>query len=297
MPSVEQINAFVEVYEAQSYSVAARRLNKGRTTVRELVITLQDQMNLVLFTIEGKKLVASQEARKLYFHAKLLHQQLMIFEDLALTAQQKQEDQITLCYDTMLPNDFMVEITSLLQQKFPHVHLHWQLRTWLEAIELIASDEACVTFFPVRKSTVPDLKVQVSLLGSQKFYIYCGVKSELGKLPRVTQLHLRNTTQILPENILNSDLKEYVRFATKYIAVQSNDDVCRLVEHVGWALLPESHALPYVEQGKIVRIQPDFLLNAVQISMSSFYSPALTRGPALSSLLELLPQLAKKYFA
>ena len=290
MPSVEQINAFVEVYEAQSYSVAARRLNKARTTVRELVITLEDQMNLTLFTTQGKKLVASQDACKLYFHAKLLHQQLMMFEDLALTAHQKQEEQITLCYDPMLPNDFMVEMTSLLQQKFPHVHLHWQLRTWLEAVELMTANVTHVSFFPVRKNSVPDLQVQVSMLGSQKFYIYCGVNNELTKLSRVTQLHLRNTTQILPENILNSDLKEYVRFATKYIAVQSNDDVCRLVERIGWALLPESQALPYVEQGKIIRLQPDFLLNALQISMSSFYSPAL------SYLLELLPSLAKKYF-
>lgn len=290
MPSVEQINAFVEVYEAQSYSVAARRLNKARTTVRELVITLEDQMNLTLFTTQGKKLVASQDACKLYFYAKLLHQQLMMFEDLALTAHQKQEEQITLCYDPMLPNDFMVEMTSLLQQKFPHVHLHWQLRTWLEAVELMTANVTHVSFFPVRKNSVPDLQVQVSMLGSQKFYIYCGVNNELTKLSRVTQLHLRNTTQILPENILNSDLKEYVRFATKYIAVQSNDDVCRLVERIGWALLPESQALPYVEQGKIIRLQPDFLLNALQISMSSFYSPAL------SYLLELLPSLAKKYF-
>jgi DNA-binding transcriptional LysR family regulator len=296
MPSKEQLNAFVEVYETQSYSVAARKLNKGRTTVRELVITLEEKMDLALFTIEGRKLVASQDARKLYFHAKLLHQQLMIFEDLALTVHEKQEDHITFYYDPMLANDFMVEMTCLLQQKFPHVHLNWQLKSWQEAMDLVVENVTHVAFFPNKNRSFPDLKIEFTLLGSQKFDIYCGTDSDLRKLSRITQLHLRNTTQILPDNILNSGVIEYVRLATQYIAVQSNDDVCRLVEHMGWALLPESHALPYVKQKRIIKLQPDFLLNPMHISMSSYYSPALTRGPALSYLLELLSPLAKKYF-
>lgn len=297
MPSVEQINAFVEVYETQSYSVAARKLNKGRTTVRELVITLEDKMNLSLFTTEGRKLIASQDARKLYFHAKLLHQQLRVFEDIAMTVHEKQEDHITFYYDPMLPNDFMVEMTSFLQQKFPYVQIHWQLKPWQEAMDLVVENVTHVAFYPNKKRSFPDLKIEVSVLGSQKFNIYCGADSDLSKLSRITHLHLRNTTQILPDNILNTEVNDYVRFATQYISAQSNDDVCRLVEHMGWAFLPESHALPYVKQKRIVKLKPDFLLNPMHISMSSYYSPALTRGPVLSHLLELLTPLAKKYFS
>ena len=32
MVSIDQINAFIAVYELQGYSVAAKELNKGRTT-------------------------------------------------------------------------------------------------------------------------------------------------------------------------------------------------------------------------------------------------------------------------
>ncbi|MEH6451891.1 MAG: LysR family transcriptional regulator [Psychromonas sp.] len=296
MPSVEQINAFVEVYETQSYSVAARKLNKGRTTVRELVMTLEDQMDLSLFATQGRKLIASQEARKLYFHAKLLQQQLMIFEDLALTANEQQEEHITLCYDPMLSNDFMVEITLLLHQKFPNVHLHWVVKSWQEAIDLVIENVSHIAFLATKKENFPDLKIQYTQLGSLKFNVYCSTNNELTTLPIINQLHLRNTTQILPQNVLNSDVNGYLRYATQYIAVQSNDDVCRIIEKMGWALLPESHALAYVKQKKIVKLHPDFLLNSPQISMSSYYSPALNRGPALSYLLELIVPLAKKYF-
>ncbi|SKA60901.1 helix-turn-helix domain-containing protein [Enterovibrio nigricans] len=55
MHTIEQLTAFISVYEKGSYSAAAAALGKSRTTVREHVMAYEDTLGYSLFVIEGKK--------------------------------------------------------------------------------------------------------------------------------------------------------------------------------------------------------------------------------------------------
>ncbi len=297
MPSIDQINAFVSVYELQGYSAAARQLSKGRTTVRELIMTLEDQMDLALFDVQGRKVIATEPAVRLYFHAKSLQSQLMMFEDLTLTAHEKHEDKICICYDPLLPAELLVELSSLMYQKFPDVRLQWQIEDWQTAMNLVVENEAYVAFLPNKRRSFPDLKVEINFLGFQNIKMYTKSGGELDKLAEINHMDLRNNTQLLTHNAINSELTGHIRFAANYVALESYDDICRLLTKLGWAMIPESAAKPYLASGDIVEITPSFMLNDLQISMAAYYSPSIARGPALSFLIKQLAHLSQKFFS
>ena len=296
MASIDQINAFIAVYETQGYSAAARQLNKSRTTVRELILTLEDQLNIQLFEIDGRKVIASKEAEKLHFHAKLLQIQMSLFHDLVETLHVYQEEQITLYYDPMLSSDFMADLSLRLNQKFPLLKLKWQRGDWQTSLSETAKSVSCISFLPNKKRSFPESNIELKLLGFQNYHFYTAKGGPLTQLEVVDKSHLRNHTQVLHHNIINHDHGDYMRLSAHYISVETNDDICRLIAKFGWAIVPDSFAAPYVAQGLIEVFTPDVIVNDYKMSVAAYFCSAINRGPAMSYLLDLLPELATTYF-
>lgn len=296
MASIDQINAFLSVYELQGYSVAAKKLGKGRTTVRELILTLEEKLDLLLFEIEGRKVKPTMNAHKLYPHARLLQNQLMSFTGLTQSLHEGQESHITLHYDATLPNDFIVKLTSMLHEMFPYIQLAWLENSWGESMRLVAENETHVSFLTNKKEGAADPRIETFFLGWNDFGVFTGINSPILQIKSLSKVVFRNNVQIIPKSMLEGGLNTYTRFATNYITVNNKDDICRLLSQLGWAILPHNDIRGYVERGEIKQIFPDFMLNELKVSMVAYYRPAINRGPAMAYLLAILPQLAKEYF-
>ncbi len=297
MASIDQINAFISVYETKGYSAAAKQLNKSRTTVRELVMTLEDQLDLVLFEVDGRKVVPTVDANKLHFQAKLLQSHLASFNELVDTIHAREEASFTILYDPMLNPEVIAEITAELSQKFPRLKIDWQMDGWSSAMQKIASGEANLAFMPNKKSSFSVLKVDVKLLGFQRYGFYTSATGPLSEMTKVTKLALRQTPQVLHQNILRNDENlEYMRISANYIAVMNNDEVCRTLAKVGWALVPHCFAKQYVDMGIIKPFTTEILLNEYKMSIAAYFAPAITRGPVMAHLLDQLPKIAASYF-
>ena len=296
MISIEQINAFISVYELQGYSIAAKSLGKGRTTVRELVMTLEERLDILLFQVEGRKVKATISADKLYPHARLLQAQLMSFSGLTKSLHEGEESHISVHYDATLPADFMVNLTAILHKKFPYMQLSWIENSWQNALDCIIKNENQIAFLTNKKGDSAAPVIDTYFLGWNDFGVFAGKNSPLQGLKSISKLEFRNIVQLIPKSMLEEGLNGYTRFANNYIAVNNNDEVCRLLAQLGWAILPHCDIKQYVKRGDIKQIYPDFMLNDLKVSMVAYYCPDITRGPAMTYLLSLLPQLSKQYF-
>ncbi|WP_022941713.1 LysR family transcriptional regulator [Psychromonas hadalis] len=297
MVSIDQINAFIDVYEGKGYSVAAKKLGKGRTTVRELILTLEDNLELLLFEVIGRQAKATENAQRLYPHAKLLQSQLIGFSGLTASLHEVQESQLVIHSDAMLPDAFMVSLTSSLYEKFPSVELCWSQKKWQCAIDSVANNGTQIAFLANKKHSFIDPHIKACFLGFNDFALFAGKYSPLCLLEHIDKLDLRNNVQLIPQSMLEGDINGYIRFANNHISVSSNDEVCRLLMQLGWAILPTVNAVPYVQRGEIKKIRPDFMFNDLKMSMATYYRPAINRGPAMTYLLSLLPKLSQEFFS
>ncbi|MEF1193146.1 LysR family transcriptional regulator, partial [Vibrio parahaemolyticus] len=64
--SLEQLLAFVAVYEQLSFSKAAVKLNKHRTTIGQVITNLEDLLAVTLFERVGRSVEPTEDARLLY---------------------------------------------------------------------------------------------------------------------------------------------------------------------------------------------------------------------------------------
>lgn len=296
MASFDQINAFINVYELQGYSAAARKLSKGRTTIRELILTLEESLQLTLFNIEGRQAKPTSNADRLYPHAKFLQTQFVKFSGLTESLISSTESKINLYYDAMLPSVFMVELSALLHQNFPNTEIVWQMDDWTESLNLVASNVNSVAFLANKNRSFTKLGIEVCFLGFNDFAVFSGAKSKLADLKVIREVDLRNTVQLIPRSMKEEGINGYISYANNTISVTNNDEVCRLLTQVGWAILPKKEALAYVEKGEIVHLQPHFMLNDLKMSMAAYYRPSINRGPAMTYLMSLLAPLSQKYF-
>ncbi|MCE2571130.1 LysR family transcriptional regulator [Motilimonas eburnea] len=298
MASIDQINAFIAVYETKGYSPAAKQLNKSRTTVRELVMTLEDQLALVLFEVDGRKVIPTVDAQKLHFQAKLLQSHLASFNELVDSIHAQEEASFTILYDPMLNPALIVELTAELSQTFPRLKLDWQVDDWNSAMKKVASGEVDFAFMPNKKSSFSAIKIDVKFLGFQSYGFYTSATGLLSENAMIDKLILRQEPQVLHQNIVRNDENvEYMRISANYIAVMNNDELCRTLAKVGWGLVPHCYAKPYVDMGLIKPFTTNLLLNEYKMSIAAYYAPAITRGPVMAHVLNILPELAAKYYS
>ena len=296
MASIDQINTFIKVYELQGYSAAARELGKSRTTVRELILTFEESLQLVLFNIEGRQAKATKNAHRLYPHAQLLQAQLIKFSGLTDSLLASPESKIILYYDAMLPTAFMVDLTASLHKKFPEIELDWRLEEQGESFKTVSENVTSISFLMSKNRDFSDPRVETYFLGFNDFAIFSGANSNLVDIDVINQIDLQNTVQLIPRSMLAKGINGYTRFSSNAITVNNNDEVCRLLEQIGWAILPKKDVAPYVERGLIVQIVPHFMFKDLKMSMAAYYKPAINRGPAMHYLLSQLLPLSNKHF-
>lgn len=296
MSSNEQLSAFTEVYELGSYSSAARHLHKGRTTIRELVMMLEDELNLKLFNIVGRSAKPTADADKLYVHAKVLQEQMFKFKSLAVSMSGEQEVLFVICYDAIIPVNMMAELTANIHQQYPHTELQWVQSSWQEAMNMIAAKKADLAIFPNKKRNFNERDVASCFLGQIPVGLFCRPDSPLLAQAEPDKSLFRSEVQIINHNIMHSELKDYFRFSTEHIKVNDFDLVCQFLTKLGWGIVPLHCAARYEEEGDIKQLSLSSVHKNPAISVSYYYQPKILIGPVMTTIMDNIGALSAPYF-
>lgn len=297
MASIEQINAFINVYELGGYSAAAKKLFKSRSTIRELILTLEEDYDLVFFEVQGRSVKPTVTADRIYVSAKLVQVQLSSFSALASSLKEGEETKITLHYDTMLPTSFITDLTAQMLSKFPFLELHWKVSNWQSSMNAIAENATSITFMPTKKRNFTDVKIKVSLLGDIAFGVYCGKNAHFYSGQDIPSAILRDLPQIVPESFLSSDLNDYMRYSARTVLVADNEAACDLLTKVGWAYLPAHSAEKHVKAGRLLPLKAEALkVKYIKVGIAASQMISVNQGPAMRYLNSLLVELALTHF-
>lgn len=277
MHTLEQLNAFIMVYEQGSYSAAAKQLGKSRTTVRELVITYEDTIGYSLFIIDGRKAIPSDKAHQLYFHAKVVDKQNRELHCYSQALFEQEVHTINIVHDVIVPLMLMINIEQKIKITYPHLAINWLHRTRQEALIMLQDGQADLAIMPDRGMLFPEAEITWITLGSLHLKCYAGKNSPLVTsktsnhyATEITIHHLQNETQYITENFFSMNMG-FAKVSPKIQIISNNDLLCELLKYNGWAAMPEAYMKNHLKSGDLVEVNIKEISNSRLISLNVYF--------------------------
>ncbi|PSU32094.1 LysR family transcriptional regulator [Photobacterium lutimaris] len=270
MHTLEQLVSFVAVYEAGSYSAAAKAVQKSRATVREQVISYEDGLGFPLFTIDGRKARPTPQADALYLRAKLLIRQSEELESFSQAFFSSEVLSLTLYHDAAVPPELLVFLEKQMRRAYPQVSLNWLHRNREEAFEGILRDTGQLAILQHQRSVHPEREINFASLGNLALSIYVGPDSPLLEKPSASLREVQLYTQYVSENDINAG-HSLAKLAPKYHVVSNVDVMCQMISCNGWGLLPDKVAEPYVKLKLLQKLDVDVMVNPINTGLTLFF--------------------------
>ncbi|CCO44260.1 putative Transcriptional regulator, LysR family protein [Vibrio nigripulchritudo SOn1] len=291
----DQIVSFCAVYECGSYSAAARRIGRDRSTVREHVTILEDSIGVDLFDIEGRSAVPTNAAKQLYPRGAAISRQIEEFEKAALNSFDQEILVLNIYHDAMIPSSLIAHIERNIRQQYPQTQLNWLHRSRQEAMEDLISGQAHLALMPIKMMVRPDKEVNFINLGRVPLSIYVGANSPLTKRSDVRITDLQIEKQYILEIHSDTGLQG-AKVSPNSSIVSNNDVVIELLKHNGWAALPDELATPFCQLGHISKIDCFEVASTINYNICVFFSPSLEHNEIIAYALGEIRKYSQSAF-
>ncbi|WP_286300812.1 LysR family transcriptional regulator [Vibrio apostichopi] len=255
--SIEQLLAFVTVYDQLSFSKAAVKLNKHRTTIGQVITNLEDQLAVNLFNRVGRSVEPTEDGHLLYHYAKQTIEQARTFDKVALSLSYGGLENITIAYSSVIPQRVLVDIRKQLKRDFPMMRVNFLVRNKKEIKQGIQSGEYHFGLVNVHDSRAMH-SLDATFLGHIEFYPFVKKNGEFSNLDKEDVLvALRNSKQFVLKSLIEEGMSEKIVVSSDHEEIDQLALMIKLVEEgLGWALLPRSFfSDPEFSQHEIEPIQ------------------------------------------
>jgi DNA-binding transcriptional LysR family regulator len=121
--SLEQWAVLAAVLDQGGYAQAAAALHRSQSAVSYAVGRLQEELDVPLLTLEGRKAVLTAHGQTLLQRARGILRDMHTLELLARSLKQGWEPQLTLVVDAAYPRDHLMKIVAELQQLCPNTQM------------------------------------------------------------------------------------------------------------------------------------------------------------------------------
>ena len=128
-PTLDQLQMFVAVAEAGSFSAAARQLNRAQSVVSYTISNLESQLQLVLFDRQGRQPVLTVVGKAMLEDARRIIAELDNLRARSKALSEGLEGEVRLAISVMVPDAALTETLGHFQREFPTVMLRLQFGT------------------------------------------------------------------------------------------------------------------------------------------------------------------------
>ena len=238
--SLEQLQAFVAVYEQLSFSKAAVKLNKHRTTIGQVIGNLEDQLAVELFERTGRSVKPTYDGDFLYHYAKQALEQAHVFSKAALSLSYGGLDNITIAYPSILPHRLLSDIRLQLDKDFPMMRVNFLVRNRDDIKRGVMDGSYHFGMVNNHESSAIN-SFDVTFLGNMEFVPFVQKGSKISALPsQEIFATLRNTRQFVLQSFIEEGLSDKVVLSANHEVVEQLALIIKLIqEGAGWALLPK----------------------------------------------------------
>jgi DNA-binding transcriptional LysR family regulator len=163
--SLEQWAVLAAVVDEGGYAQAAAALHRSQSAVSYAVARLQEELDVPLLVIEGRKAVLTPHGQTLLQRARGLLRDMNTLELLARSLKQGWEAELQLVVDAAFPREHLLKIVAELQQLCPNTQMQLSDAVLSGAEEAIADGLADVVVTAhVPSGYVGELLVDVSFV-------------------------------------------------------------------------------------------------------------------------------------
>ncbi|CAK1867218.1 HTH lysR-type domain-containing protein [Vibrio crassostreae] len=238
--SIEQLLSFVTVYEERSFSKAAARLNKHRTTTGQVINNLEDVLAVELFERIGRTVEPTEDGKLLYHYAKSAIEQSRIFDNIALSLSYGGLESINFAYPSMTPHRLLSSIRAQLDQDFPNMKVNFLVRSKSQIEQGLASGDIHFGLVMIDKGKGMYSK-DSTFIGHIEFLPFVKKGGKLSQLsPTEALTALRTTRQFVLSAFKDEGMKDKLLVSAIHEEVDQLALVIKLVQdELGWAWLPK----------------------------------------------------------
>ncbi|HDR2160819.1 TPA: LysR family transcriptional regulator [Enterobacter cancerogenus] len=288
--SFAQLEAFTAVAEQGSLSRAAVKLEKDRTTLRDLIDFLEDGLGYALFHREGRALRLTPEGEQLQRQAHLLMRQVRAFEAFAREVPNGATQDLSLVYDPFTPRAFLQALIAEMAKR--NIRLSLACASRDEAESWLAGGRADIGICQARNRSVGN-EMEWRALGSvdMDFYAAKTLFSEAD-----TPLSLLDLS-LVPQAIMHEASDEPVarRLQISGHTLFTNEvDMLRglLEQGCGWGFLPTHFGASRWKNVK--RLHTEVGSQGISQTMVTIWKPGSDKRALIHDTLSLLPDLWKR---
>lgn len=119
--TLEQWMVLRTIVDMGGFEAAARRLNKSQSAVSYAMTRLQEQLQVDVLQLKGRRAVLTPAGKELLAEAAPLIDALLRLEDRAKAMLHKEAFQIRLIVDAMYPKDLLFTALKRFAERYPHV--------------------------------------------------------------------------------------------------------------------------------------------------------------------------------
>ncbi|RKF18078.1 LysR family transcriptional regulator [Alginatibacterium sediminis] len=264
--SLEQLSAFVTVYEEKAFRKAAEKLNKHRTTIAQVITNLEDQLAVTLFERSARSVEPTTDAVLLYHYAKQALEQAKTFDKFALSLSFGGLESVTIAYSSLIPTVVVSKIRRQIDNDFPTMRVNLIIRSKQEIKKGIQDGNIQFGIVNIYESQVIN-SIDYTFLGNLPFVPYCHSDNKLAKMSSNRTLQaMSSVRQFVLKSMIDDGMAEKAVIAANHESVDQLSTIISLIQdNLGWALLPKAVVDSGYDTQELVEIQSDKLLQDFKV--------------------------------
>lgn len=294
--SLEQLLAFVTVYEHLSFSKAAVKLNKHRTTIGQVITNLEDQLAVTLFERIGRSVEPTEDGHLLYHYAKQAIEQTRVFDKIALSLSYGGLERVVIAYPSFIPHQALYLIRQQLAQDFPTMRVEFLVRDRDEIKQGIVDGTIHFGLVNIHDSTAIH-SFDSTFLGHVEFLPYVQTNGRLAKMNKASVLsELQIERQFMLKSLVDEGLGDKFVFSANNEQVDQLALVIKMIkEGLGWAWLPKALSESQFSVEGVSQLELDLMLEGMKLPISLWCPHAKNIKEVKSSIVKAVNDHVQKY--
>lgn len=281
---LEQLEAFVASAEHGSFSAAARHLRKAQSAVSVLVSSLEDDLDVKLFSRASRNPALTEAGARLLPEARLLLARREHLVSVARNFGEHVESRLVVAMDELFPEPAIATVFAAFAQEFPHVELELKFPPSTIIADMVLEGTADLGVM-WRAEQMPH-ELGFHTIGWVPLVLVCGRDHPLAQTA-VSWEDLRTFRQVMARKHSDAGESHRLRVAAEVWWVESHWVILQILTRgIGWAFIPE-HILkdsPLMPQLAIPTLQFDE--GAHPVALELIWNKRRPQGPAAKWLQE-----------
>jgi DNA-binding transcriptional LysR family regulator len=248
--TIDQWEVLDAVVQLGSFAAAASKMNRSQSTISYAISRLQNQFQIPLLAMKGRKAQLTEEGKALLADVEPLLAGFRALEQRAESLADGGESEIRISVDSIYPNERLFGAIAELNRVFPHVHPNLHKGSFLSSAHEFANFKAdlCISGFPNREHLIkPILDIQMRAVARADHPLVTGNR-------QLSRIDLIRSLAVLIESTAGQEVKQQPHAPSqRYLAVNSIDSAIDAVRSgicFGW--LPVFRIRDLLESGEIV---------------------------------------------